>query len=212
MLWVWRSLAGVETVASPELARQFADAFRPDFDAVLHLEDCAHRSPAALAGDLATQLGLRLEGDLESNLARLGEFCSARRFLLVMEGSPPPALIFAGRSSTLIATDRAPATGLDELGKVQQAFAAAATWSDVSSLARQGRRLARDAGRLAECYELMEEWHAEAEECGDRAAIDEAAREMVWILEAWGRTELAVRLDYHRASLCDEQMPLPFGE
>ena len=118
-----------------------------------------------------------------------------------MEGSPPPALIFAGRSSTLIATDAAPARGLDELGKVQQAFAAAATWSDVSSLARQGRRLARDAGRLAECYELMEEWHAEAEECGDRAAIDEAAREMVWILEAWGRTELAVRLDYHRASL-----------
>jgi hypothetical protein len=204
--------AGVETVASPELARQFASAFRPDFDAVLHLEDCAHRSLAALAGDLATQLGLRLEGDPESNLARLSEFCSSRRFLLVMEGAPPPALVFAGRSSTLIATDAPPASGLDELGKVQQAFGAAATWSDVSRLARQGRRLARDAGRLAECYELMEEWHGEAEESGDRAAIDESAREMVWILQAWGRTELAERLDCHRASLCDEQIPLPFGE
>jgi len=204
--------AGVETVASLDLAREFALAFRPDFDAVLHLEDCAHRSLAALAGDLAAQTGLRLEGDLESNLARLGEFCAARRFLLVMEGAAPQALIFGGRSSTLIATQAAAARNLDELGRLQQAFAGAAAWAEVSSLARQGRRLAREQGRLAECYELMEEWHTEAEECGDRTAVDEAAREMVWILEAWGRTELAQRLDYRRASACDEQMPLPFGE
>jgi hypothetical protein len=56
----------------------------------------------------------------------------------------------------------------------------------------------------------MEEWHAEAEENGDRAAMDEAAREMVWILETWGRDELARRLEYRRASACDEQMPLAF--
>jgi hypothetical protein len=203
--------AGVETVASSGLAREFARVFRWDFDGVLHLEGCAHRTLTALAGDLAAQLGLRLEGDLENNLARLREFCSARRFLVVMAGLVPP-LIFAGRSSTLIATDAAPARNLDDLGRVQQAFASAAAWSEVSSLARQGRRLAHDHGRLAECYELMEEWHAEAEECGDRAAMDEAAREMVWILEAWGRTELAARLDYRRASACDQQMPLPFAE
>lgn len=204
--------AGVETVGSLDLAREFGRAFGPDFDAVLHLEDCAHRSLAALAGDLGVQTGLRLEGDLESNLARLGEFCAARRFLLVMEGSAPQALVFGGRSSTLIATEQAPARNPDELARVQQAFAGAATWTEVSTLARQGRRLAREQGRLAECYELMEEWHTEAEECGDRAAIDESAREMVWILEAWGRSELAQRLDYRRASTCDEQMPLPFAD
>ncbi len=203
---------GMETVASASAAREFARLFRPDFDAVLTLEDCGHRSLTALAGDLGAQLGLRLEGDLESNLARLREFCAARRFLVVLEGAAPQPLIFGGRSSTLLAEVSLPPSHLDELGTVQEAFASAAVWTEVSALARQARRLAHEQGRLAECYELMEEWHAEAEECGDRTAIEEAAREMVWILETWGRPELAARLDYRRSAACDEQLPLPFGE
>jgi hypothetical protein len=202
--------AGMETVASAETAREFGRVFRRDFDAVLHLEDCANRTLAALAGDLATQLGLRLEGDLENNLERLAAFCVERRFLIVLEGAAPHALMFGGRCSTLAATEAAVPCHLDELAKMQQAFAAAADWDEVSTLARQARRLARDQGRLAECYEIMEEWHAEAEEYGDRAVMDEAAREMVWILEAWCRPELAERLEYRRAAACDEQMPLPF--
>lgn len=203
---------GCETIASPETARAFADAFRADFDAVLTLEDCAQRSLAALAGDLAAQLGLQLEGDLESNLDRLLEFCAARRFLVVLEGAELQPLTFGGRCSTLATTGSAEPRNLDELARVQQAFACAADWPDVCAVARQGRRLARERGRLAECYEMMEEWHTEAEETGDRAVMDEAAREMVWILEAWGRTELAGRLEFRRAAACDEQMPLPFGE
>jgi len=202
--------AGMETVASAETAREFARVFQQDFDAVLALEDCGRRSLAAVAGDLGAQLGLKLEGDLESNLARLQEFCAARRFLMVLEGGTPQAMIFGGRSSTLATTEPGEPRRLDELARVQQAFAAAAGWKDVSALARQGRRLAREQGRLAECYEMMEEWHAEAEEYGDRGAMDEAAREMVWILETWGRYEVARRLEYRRAAACDEQIPLMF--
>ena len=202
---------GSETVASSETAREFARLFRPDFDAVLSLEDCANRTVTALAGDLGAQLGLRLEGDLESNLARLRDFSTARRLLIVLEGAAPAAFVFGGRCSTLATTEAAPPRALDELARAQQAFASAADWLEVSAAARQGRRLAREQGRLAECYELMEEWHAEAEEYADRSAMDEAAREMVWILETWGREELAQRLEYRRASACDEQMPLPFG-
>jgi hypothetical protein len=203
---------GSETVASPETARDFACAFRADFDGVLTLEDCAQRSLTALAGDLAAQLGLHLEGDLESNLDRLREFCSARRFLVVLEGAELQPLTFGGRCSTLATTESAAPRHLDELALTQQAFACAADWQDVCAMARQGRRLAREQGRLSECYELMEEWHTEAEETGDRAVMDESAREMVWILETWGRAELAGRLEFRRAAACDEQMPLPFGD
>jgi hypothetical protein len=202
--------AGMETVASVEMARAFAGAFRQDFDAVLTLEDCGRRSLAALAGDLGAQLGLKLEGDVNQNVERLREFCSARRFLVVLEGGAPQPLIFGGRSSTLATEEAGALRNLDELARVQQAFAAAAGWKDVSALARQARRLAREQGRMAECYEIMEEWHAEAEEYGDRTAMDEAAREMVWILESWGRDEPARRLEYRRAAACDEQMPLLF--
>jgi TIR domain len=202
---------GTETIENPATAGEFSRVFRQDFDAVLRLEDCGHRSLAALAGDLGAQLGLRLEGDLENNLACLREFCAVRRLLVILEGAAPPELLFGGRCSTLISTKVSLAANLDELGRVQQAFGSAAAWTEVSALARQGRRLAREQGRLAECYELMEEWHAEAEEYGDRAAIDESAREMIWILETWGRPELASRLAFRRAAACDEQMMLPFA-
>ena len=76
------------------------------------------------------------------------------------------------------------------------------------SLARLGRRLAREQGRMAECFELMQQWHAAAEEEEDRAVLSESAREMVWILEGWGRTEEAERLEERRAIEFDEQMRL----
>jgi hypothetical protein len=84
-------------------------------------------------------------------------------------------------------------------------------WSEICATARQGRRLFRDAGRIAELYELMEQWHSEAEEEEDRSALDESAREMVWILEGWGRGEAARALDYDRATRFDDQLMLPFG-
>ena len=77
--------------------------------------------------------------------------------------------------------------------------------------ARQGRRLLRDAGRIAELYELMQQWHAAAADEEDRAVLDESAREQIWIIETWGRGEEARLLEYDRASRFDDQMMLPFA-
>jgi len=84
----------------------------------------------------------------------------------------------------------------------------AAHWAGMCSLARQGRRLAHEQGRIAECFELMQQWYAVAEEEDDRAVLSEAAREMVWILEGWGRVEEAERLEYRRVTEFEEQMKL----
>jgi hypothetical protein len=56
----------------------------------------------------------------------------------------------------------------------------------------------------------MQLWHAAAEVCGDRKVLDESAREMVWILEGWGREEEAASLDYRRIVEFDDQLRLPF--
>ena len=208
---------GSDMAPSLDLALEFAEAFRDDFDGVARV-DCAGRSLTALAGDLGQQLGLRLEGDPESNMARLREFCSGRRLLIILAGSgaagPAWEMVFGGRCSTLLVEDCAgDAERPGELPQAQRFLVQAARqndWAEVCRFARLGRRLTRDTGRLAECYELMGQWHAAAQAREDVKAMDEAAREMVWILESWGRTEEASRLEYGRAAACDEQMMLPF--
>jgi hypothetical protein len=203
---------GAETIGSIALAFEFVQAFGEDFDEVFRVES-AGRTLAALAGDLAAQLGMRLEGDLPSNLDRLGEFCSARRFLVLMDGvhEPPPQLIFGGRCSTLIVSEAGPEASTDALRPIQRALSSrdlALEWAELCAMARLGRRLAHEQGRMAECFELMQQWHTAAGEEDDRAALSESAREMVWILEGWGRTEEAERLEYRPATEFDEQIRL----
>jgi hypothetical protein len=204
---------GTETVASVALAFEFVHAYREDFDEVFRLES-GGRTLAALSGGLAAQLGMRLEGDLPSNLERLRGFCSERRFLMLLDGVQGPAphqLIFGGRCSTLITTEAGPDAACDPLRLAQQALARidpAAGWAGTCSLARQGRRLAREQGRIAECFELMQQWYAAAEIEDDRAVLNESAREMVWILEGWGCTEEAERLEYGRATEFEDQLRL----
>jgi TIR domain len=208
--------AGVEYVDDTALAFEFVRAYREDFDEVFVLDcEAGGRTLAALAGDLASQLGLRLEGDLEQNVSRLREFCAERRFLLILDdaaGEGPEHLQFGGRCSTLISSGRRPVGSADPLRQAQAALAnPAGPWDEICRHARLGRRLTREQGRIAECYELMQLWHCEAEEQEDRAALEESAREIVWILEGWGRTEEAHRLEYRRATEFDDQMMLPFG-
>jgi hypothetical protein len=199
---------GVETVASLALAREFVRCFRGDFDAVLHL-DCATGTLADMAGDLAAQVGLHLEGELSDNLQHLRVFCEARRFLIVLEGAESADLTFGGRCSTLISTEPG-APSSDELRQLARAFDAVEDWTEACRLARQARRLAHDGLRLAECFEIMTQWRAMAEEHDDRAIVDEASRELVWILDGWGRTDEARQLEQIRAMEFDEQLPLFF--
>jgi hypothetical protein len=204
------------TIDGPALALEFARVFREDFDEVIRLE-CGGRSLAALAGDLATQLGLRLEGDLESNLARLRSYCEARRYLLWLEGASADEAdrLAAGRgSSTLISNEPRPEAPPDDgsLRDIQHIFnhpGMSDDWVELCRLARQGLRLAGEQGRIAESFELLGQWHALAEARGDRRILEESAREMVWILEGWDRLEEARAMEHKRAMLYDDQMALP---
>lgn len=206
---------GIATVDSATIVREFARVFREDFDETIRLE-CGGRTMAALAGDLSTQLAMRLEGELTSNLARLGSFLADHRFLLWLEGaSADEAAAFAvGQgSSTLISTEpRVEAPPEDEsLRDIQHTFqhpGVVGDWAELCRLARQGFRLASAQGRMAESFELMEKWHALAEARGDRQALDDSAREMVWILDSWDRFEDARRLEYRRISEYADQMVL----
>jgi hypothetical protein len=204
---------GRETVESGELARDFARAFQQDFDTVLWLA-CGERSRTELAGELAAQLGLRLEGPPEENLSRLRAFCEPRRLLLVMEDvrtGEPMDLAPAGRCSTLVSTAPADAAPPDPIRAIQQAMREMRRpWADLCAHARQGRKLLQEAGRIAELHEMMLAWHTAAEARGDRAVADESARELIWILEGWGWTEDARILDRRRAAEYQDQMILPF--
>lgn len=205
---------GTESVggdSGDSVAEQFIHAYQQDFDAILPV-DCGVRSLAALTGDLATQLGLRLEGDAESNLARLQDFCAARRFLIVLKDLRTPAFAFAGRTSTLIVWAAVTEPEDESIRGIQNALRhPAGGWIEFCRLSRIGRRLTRDAGRIAECYEIVQRWHEAAQVIGDRAVLDESARELVWILLSWDRADEARQLDYRRACEFDEQMHLPFG-
>ena len=201
---------GMETVNSIALAEAATLACAQDFDATLRLH-CPGRTLTALAGDLGWQLGLKLEGELESNLERLENFCTSRRLLVLLEApedAVAEALVFGGRCSTLISTEAGPALA-DPLHEAQRALnGGVREWTDLCRLARLGRQLTANRGRIAECYELMRQWNALAEQRGDRAAANESMREMVWILEGWGRREDALELEYQRAREYDEQMKL----
>ena len=207
---------GIATVDRALLALEFTRVFREDFDEVIRLE-CGGRTLAALAGDLASQLGLRLEGDLPANLTSLRTFCSDRRLLLWLEGASAEeaAQLGVGQgSSTLVSTElRAEAPPEDEsLRDIQHTFSQpgmVADWAELCRLARQGLRLAGEQRRLAESFELLEKWHALAEARQDRRILEESAREMVWILQGWDRFEEARRLEYRRATQYDDQMALP---
>lgn len=207
---------GTATVEQAAVSAEFARIFREDFDEILRLE-CGGRSLTALAGDLGWQLGLRLEGEAASNLARLRDFCSQRRFLLLLDGASADAvqpLAPGGRCSTLISSaDSAemPAAA-ESLRAIQRRFlhgGAARRWPELCHLARQGIRITGEQGRVAERFELLQQWHALAEARTDRRVLEESAREMIWILESWDRLDEARALEHRRATEYAEQMALP---
>ena len=95
------------------LALEFAQRNQEDFEGICWL-GCCRRSAAGVAGDLAAQLNLRLEGDLEANLAELRRFCAQRRLLVVLDDLEDEVLlemIPGGKASVLITSRRRDLTG-----------------------------------------------------------------------------------------------------
>jgi tetratricopeptide (TPR) repeat protein len=88
------------------LALEYAHRHQGDFEAV-HWLPCQGRTLVQMAGELAWQLGLKLDGDLDFVLRQLNDHCASKRCLLVLdnvEDDTPVKLMPAGRSSVLITT------------------------------------------------------------------------------------------------------------
>src|SRR5580658_10161008 len=128
------------------LVLEFARRRQEDFEAVFWLT-CGSRTAAALAGDLAAQLDVRLDRDLESNLNELRRLCARYRCLLVLDdaiASTAALLAPRGRTSVLITA---------RTGDLSAALSAtlvplAPFVQDVSRLADSIRNLERPAQRL----------------------------------------------------------------
>lgn len=89
------------------LAHQFAFEARAEFRDVLWI-DAADRSAAALAGSLASLLGVKLAGPLSEALELIRQVLAEHRLLIVFDDatSLPPELLEAGRSSILVTARR----------------------------------------------------------------------------------------------------------
>jgi hypothetical protein len=97
---------GIAVLTGPELtalALEFARRSKRDFEGLVWLS-CTGQTLASLAGDMATQLGMSLEGDVEANLRELGKFSAQRRLLIVLDDASDEfeRLAPGGRSSALL--------------------------------------------------------------------------------------------------------------
>jgi hypothetical protein len=99
---------GLPGLGKTTLALEFAHRYKADFEAVYWLQ-CVARDLAALASELAFQLGLKLEGELDKILHDLRAECGRKRCLLVLDNVEDEAagqLIPSGRASVLVTTRR----------------------------------------------------------------------------------------------------------
>jgi hypothetical protein len=224
-------LAGSPNAGNTALSLEFAVRFRDDFDEVVWLP-CGEHSLASVAGMAAAQLDLRLEGQLDENIARLRDFSHHRRFLFVFDDVRTRDVLElapGGRSSTLVTThdptllDHAlapnsarPQSAADLLIPAGDEMALTALrffqvldadWTEACRAARLVRHLASGRGRNAELYDVMRAWHSAAIGNGDPTAQNESARELAWILERWGRYGDIGDLSWQGAEM-HEQMTL----
>jgi hypothetical protein len=332
--------AGAAGAGKTALAVEFARRHREDFDAIFWLT-CGSRTAAALAGDLAAQLGVRLDRDLEANLNEIRRLSAQHRCLLILDdAAPATAALLAprGRTSVLMTTRRSDLAAtlsaavapldalftpdasrladtirnldsaaqrllaaacacspsgfpldmavrtadaepeeagdqvagfvsqnvlgpLDENGPrflvpaivrervalrgdgqrwaryhalavadlfgtptgedltaywpgLQHAFAWAldTDWRLASTLARRGLAWAKAQDRLAEAFEILQDWQRAAEQCADRRVLEDCAWEQIWILEQWGRTHEARELDGIRPERYADQLSFSFDQ
>jgi hypothetical protein len=161
--------AGTLTASGASAERFVAEAER-EFEAVLWVP-CHGRSLAQAAGELGSQLGLTLDGQLKENCGQIQHLLGMRRCLLVLDApdeKTKAALTLGGRSSTLVTTD--PVKRMETPQSLDYA-----------------RQLVL-ARRFAEAYVLLYDLLDAV------ISPDPCARELAWICDHWGRLEEANRL------------------
>jgi len=97
---------------------------------------------------------------------------------------------------------------------LQHAFAWAldADWPLASKLARRGLAWAKAQDRLAEAFEVLQDWQRAGQQHGDRRVLEDCAWEQIWILEHWGRNREARQLDSIRREQYADQMSFSFDQ
>jgi hypothetical protein len=97
---------------------------------------------------------------------------------------------------------------------MQHAFAWAldTDWPLASKLARRGLAWAKAQDRLAEAFEMLQDWSRAAEQRADRRVLEDCAWEQIWILEHWGRTREARELDSIRREQYADQLSFRFDQ
>jgi hypothetical protein len=79
-------------------------------------------------------------------------------------------------------------------------------------LARRALTWAKAQDRLAEAFEILQDWQRTAEQHGDRRVLEDCAWEQIWILEQWGRANEARELDGIRREQYADQMSFSFDQ
>jgi len=156
--------------ASGASAERFAAEAEREFEAVLWVP-CHGRSLVQAAGELGSQLGLTLDGQLKENCGQIQHLLTERRCLLVLDApdeKTKAALAPGGRTSTVVTTD--PVKRMETPHTLGYA-----------------RQLVLDR-RFAEAYVLLYDL------LDAIISPESCARELAWICDHWGRLEEANRL------------------
>jgi hypothetical protein len=92
------------------------------------------------------------------------------------------------------------------------ALAQSEDWALACKLARRGVAWAKAQDRLAEAFEMLQDWSRAAGQRADRRVLEDCAWEQMWILDHWGRDKEARQLEGIRRKRYADQLPLEFGE
>jgi hypothetical protein len=210
----------------------FAHARHADFEAVIW-RDCTRRGRAGILGDIAFDLGLRLEGSWEDTAQSLRDYCAEHRVLLILENLDPSAtelVNFGGKASVVVVNNsdivpRRPLADLvrlfsswkrnagrclEALGDVESHLDSPEilkeeVWTEACSLCLASVALLKDYGRLAEAHDLLARISSAMQVRGDLAAQGQVEWETSWILEQWDQ---AVQIPGRMAAALSEPVQL----